>query len=476
MSANSFSLHIGINHVDTNHYQGWDGRLKGCENDALFYHQLAQKEGCSLSRLLLNSDATNLPTSGNVLGFLDYSITELREGDSLIITYSGHGGILEDKNYDEEDFQDETWCLYDRQLLDDELFTRFSRFKKGVNIVLISDSCHSGSVSKGEDDRTTDGIDITAMGSRRVAPREQLFGAYQANRYIYEPLMKTSLVRKEEIAASVLQMGACQDDEFAMEDGENGLFTKTIMKILESTGGIGSYQELLVRTKRALTGIQKPNLVSYGFNHQQLLNLRPFGSTFNIAIDDVVVQPEFLIDTALLIIETDEAEVKIKGINNLRIIETLAGAGASAFSVHHCNCTIDEPGIYPWDHAHQQYQALKRNGCRVFSLLPVSLTGADMNQLTADPRTSLFVKLFEGKVREPRGVGRTTSAATDNTVVRMFALEAVDVLLRDKQLSHYRDMPFNKLETYLEDPENYKIFVQLLRKSIFSSDTLTASL
>lgn len=28
------SLHIGLNRVDPAHYQGWDGKLNGCENDA----------------------------------------------------------------------------------------------------------------------------------------------------------------------------------------------------------------------------------------------------------------------------------------------------------------------------------------------------------------------------------------------------------------------------------------------------------
>ncbi|MET0299555.1 MAG: hypothetical protein ABW036_07330, partial [Flavitalea sp.] len=105
MSAITFSLHIGVNSVDTNHYKGWDGRLHGCENDALFYHQIAKREGCKRTEILLSSDASKLPTSKAVLGFLDLGIADLRQGDNLIITYSGHGGIVEDKNHDEDDFQ-----------------------------------------------------------------------------------------------------------------------------------------------------------------------------------------------------------------------------------------------------------------------------------------------------------------------------------------------------------------------------------
>ena len=146
--------------------------------------------------------------------------------------------------------------------------------KHGVNIIVISDSCHSGSITKGVDEPVQD------TRVKRFVPREQLFETFQANRHIYEPFMRMPLVRDDEIAASVLQLGACQDNEYAMEDGNNGLFTKTIMKILERNGDIGSYQELLVRSKRALTGIQRPNLICYGNNHQQLSKLKPFGSSY----------------------------------------------------------------------------------------------------------------------------------------------------------------------------------------------------
>jgi hypothetical protein len=53
-----------------------------------------------------------------------------------------------DENNDEGDGADETWCLQDRQFLDDELFQHFRLFKPGVRIIVISDSCHSGTVTK----------------------------------------------------------------------------------------------------------------------------------------------------------------------------------------------------------------------------------------------------------------------------------------------------------------------------------------
>jgi hypothetical protein len=57
-------------------------------------------------------------------------------------------GTLPDLNGDEEDFTDETWCLFDGQIVDDELYSLYAKFAKGVRILIFSDSCHSGTVAK----------------------------------------------------------------------------------------------------------------------------------------------------------------------------------------------------------------------------------------------------------------------------------------------------------------------------------------
>ena len=60
---------------------------------------------------------------------------------------------MPDPDNEESDRRDETWVLYDRQLLDDELFALWSKFKPGVRIFVLSDSCHSGSVTRAGQDR-----------------------------------------------------------------------------------------------------------------------------------------------------------------------------------------------------------------------------------------------------------------------------------------------------------------------------------
>src|SRR5258705_1559696 len=134
MDIKSYSIHIGVNRVDPAHYQGWDGALLCCENDAIFYKNVAEKAGFSQTFALLSSDSNNLPTTSNLSALLKKSSEDLKEGDLLFISYSGHGGIVPDENHDEDDGTDETWWLQDRQFLDDELFENFMHFKSGVRI------------------------------------------------------------------------------------------------------------------------------------------------------------------------------------------------------------------------------------------------------------------------------------------------------------------------------------------------------
>ena len=54
----------------------------------------------------------------------------LKPGDLFFLTYSGHGGQVPDVTGDEDDKQDETWCLYDGQLIDDELYFELSRVRR----------------------------------------------------------------------------------------------------------------------------------------------------------------------------------------------------------------------------------------------------------------------------------------------------------------------------------------------------------
>ena len=135
------SLHIGLNSVNPKHYAGWSGDLMACEFDAEDMAALATVQGIKPTVLL-----TTKATRGNVLKAVRAAAKLLTSGDLFFVSYSGHGGQIHDSSGDEPDAKDETWCLFDGELIDDELFNEMANFREGVRVIVLSDSCHSGSV------------------------------------------------------------------------------------------------------------------------------------------------------------------------------------------------------------------------------------------------------------------------------------------------------------------------------------------
>jgi len=137
------SLHIGLNRVDPVHYAGWKGELVACETDARDMETIARSQG-----FLTQSLFTNRATSTAVLDAVEKAGKELVEDDFFLLTYSGCGGQINDSDKDESDGLDKTWVLYDRELVDDELYAMWSHFRPGVRILVLSDCCHSGTMTK----------------------------------------------------------------------------------------------------------------------------------------------------------------------------------------------------------------------------------------------------------------------------------------------------------------------------------------
>jgi metacaspase-1 len=138
------ALCIGINDYP---YEGSD--LNGCINDAHAWADLLiTRFGFSKNdvKLLIDAEATKAEM---VAGLKDL-LANSKAGDTLVFTNSSHGTYLADTTGDEETY-DEALCPYDcadRLLVDDELRELFANLPKGVQLSVISDSCHSGTVTR----------------------------------------------------------------------------------------------------------------------------------------------------------------------------------------------------------------------------------------------------------------------------------------------------------------------------------------
>lgn len=274
----ALSLHIGLNLVSPAAYGGWDGPLAACEFDANDLAAVATQAGFKPTVLL-----TKKGTRANVLAGIRKAAGTLKSGDIFLLTYSGHGGQVTDVTGDEPDKKDETWCLYDGQLIDDELYWELSKFKAGVRVLVFSDSCHSGTV-------TREALPPPPPpGTRlKLMPMAVANRVYRSHKAFYDKLQEdvakaagkaavdpdaalanvavsgrlTAIVKK--FNPAVILISGCQDNQVSLDGDHNGAFTEQLLRVWNNGKFEGSYASFHARIKARMPASQTPNLFVLG--------------------------------------------------------------------------------------------------------------------------------------------------------------------------------------------------------------------
>jgi hypothetical protein len=270
--ATGIAITIGLNAVDPAHYSGWSGELIACEFDANDMAAIAKAQGFTVSTLL-----TQAATRQAVLGHISDAAQKLQSGDILLLSYSGHGGQLPDLNSDEPDGLDETWCLFDGELVDDELYNAFSQFAADVRILVFSDSCHSGTVVR-DAYYANLGRALGETPTYRGLPTPLIMTVYQANQHFYDPILKSRAIaeRLETIKASVLLISGCQDNQYSADGNFNGLFTGVLKEVWNAGKFKGSYRYFHRRIQRRMPPYQTPNYMMIGAPNRAFEHQKPF--------------------------------------------------------------------------------------------------------------------------------------------------------------------------------------------------------
>jgi len=274
----AMSLHIGLNAVDPKAYAGWSGPLAACEFDANDMAAIAKTQGMKSTLLL-----TKKGTRSAALAGMRAAAKALKSGDLFFMSYSGHGGQVPDTSGDEPDGQDETWCLYDGQLIDDELYLELSRFAAGVRVLVLSDSCHSGSVTRDMPPPPP------PPGTRaKLMPSAVAMRAYADNKAFYDKLQNdvakatngfavdpdaalaqvaasgrtTAIVKK--FKPGVILISGCQDNQVSLDGDHNGAFTEALLQVWNHGAFSGSYANLHAKVRARMPATQSPNLFTLG--------------------------------------------------------------------------------------------------------------------------------------------------------------------------------------------------------------------
>ena len=152
MASTKKALIIGCNYPnDPNH------QLYGCINDASnIANTLVDAFDYDLNNIMVLRDdfATNVPTRNNILYHLNKLVRESSKLTEIWVFYSGHGSKIRDLNNDETDGLDEvivpTDFLRSGFITDDEIFNALKNVSPKCRVILLFDSCHSGSMCDNE--------------------------------------------------------------------------------------------------------------------------------------------------------------------------------------------------------------------------------------------------------------------------------------------------------------------------------------
>ncbi len=246
--------------VGINNYPGTDSDLAGCVNDSNDWARELARRRFSVEKLL-----DGQATGRAVRSAIRETLARARAGDLVVVQYSGHGSFVPDDDGDEPDGTDECLCPYDVRtkgpITDDELFELYSGRPPGVRVLMISDSCHSGTVARFAP------ITTPPTTKRKDAPQRKvrfLPPAVYLSRREAAKLGVRRCVRRSSPPgryASLLLAG-CQDTEYSydayFEGRPNGAFTFVALRALGSLPAGATYAQWFKLIREALPSQQYP--------------------------------------------------------------------------------------------------------------------------------------------------------------------------------------------------------------------------
>jgi hypothetical protein len=300
------SVHVGVNTADP---VFGVTPLEGCVFDANSMRDIAESRGFE-AEIFADGNATFDNVSAAILNAAE----QLTAGDIFLFTFAGHGSFQSTIPSNEDgDGQAETILLRDCVLIDNFLRRNlWSRFREGVRILGIADSCHSDTVfstsilsdpvvnsaNAPSPEVITAGAGVaelaTSSGGRvagRVPPPSFSVSSNRVRAYTdtdrahiesSNPGLHTALRNSllsgaaATVRASILTLAACRDNEDALDGPEHGAFTQALLDVWNDGAFIGNYDDFITEIRGRFTPDQqrpnrRPNAVDNTFLQQ-----RPF--------------------------------------------------------------------------------------------------------------------------------------------------------------------------------------------------------
>ena len=271
-----FALCVGINE-----YPLGTSNLAGCIKDAENWKIYLETHFQHLSPeiLLLKNEEAN--RQAFIEAFRRH-LGQARDGDTVFFHYSGHGSqekvaTAYTNYFKDNEGKGETLVLSDSRQKDEQghmighdladkelgqLLRELSHEKPQLHVVVSLDCCHAGSGTR--DTKVLGDARLTGDQTNQPRPLETYLPEIFTGNEISIPTSKHGL------------LAACSEVQKAWETNTgSGLFTSSIMQVLEKQGPTISYADLYLKTRnkmREITQIQDPQLESVErFNTTQAL-------------------------------------------------------------------------------------------------------------------------------------------------------------------------------------------------------------
>ncbi|MDW3646521.1 MAG: caspase family protein [Bacteroidia bacterium] len=257
--------------------------LSACVNDVnnfANYLSLSLPRERLIVEKLINQDATKQGIEDKIREFFLSDNRQISDEDTLLFYYSGHGCQEEaDPGWKEKDNQLEALVCHDTYVngtppfSDKELRYLFHliSLRTKARIVLITDACNSGGLSR----------DLSQLTNRLgpqagVRPWDQfLFSTGEHEPTVSKAVLTDTNLLETSLPESIhIHMGACESYQSAFEvPGQQGVFSKNLLHILEQTQDSISFRDLHARVRYRVRQkySQFPTLYAKGLKKDQII-------------------------------------------------------------------------------------------------------------------------------------------------------------------------------------------------------------
>lgn len=267
--ALAISIHIGVSSPSRDCCSG--AIITGMEAVADAFAELARKRGFQVRATLKGGDAKRDAVK-RAIADAARELNADPAGSILFLSFCGHGCRVPatGAGVRESDRLDETWCLADGSLSDNEIHDHLMLFDPGIRILAITESCHSGGSIE---------LPIGLVSRERggdlgllLPPDSPPLTVGTRSGCFDQPSIASTTLR-----ASVLVLAACQEKMPA----EPGLFIGNLFAVWRS-GFTGNYCEFMSRisARVALTKpSQTPAIYMLGPDRPSFPRQTPFTTT-----------------------------------------------------------------------------------------------------------------------------------------------------------------------------------------------------